>query len=508
MYNVQEILDKIEYSASFAELKSTGVLPEPDADDGYYFISYSHKDYKKVFRDIIDFQKNGLKIWYDRGLESGKSWINEVKKKISSYYCRGVIFYISENYLASESCMLELEHVLKLLNKACLFVTLDGELGKDEQCRLYAPLLEHAPDDAAMLDVLLLCNDELAYEADIGRKIAYIECFREPALLEYTFIHGTNNPIFQAYNMFLGRSALVSGIIDKNVRSVTIPRTISHNGKTYKVHGIQGNAFSHCEQLEQVSLGDNWIMIMEDAFVHCPMLKRVCLGKPGRIAGTKVGMIQKCFLNCPQAELVLSDGEVSYNGTFKNRLDITEADFGGKVHLSGDCFSGCASLKSARLYKKDLMSEKMFYNCGSLEQVSIAKSNRSRWLTQTFYHCKSLRSVTLPPKLRTIGKQAFAGCTSLQEIVIPKKVKAFEPTAFEGCTALASVVLDCKRFSTLHRKPAPYHTTVYLDDVFGTVQRIYIKHPPKKTRLFRTDGFTKVKSDRRGYTLYQRSATC
>jgi len=97
MNDVSNILEQIAQSDSFAQVKNAGILPEPDADEGYYFVSYSHKDYKKVFKDILAFQQNGLPIWYDRGLESGKSWINEVKKKISSYYCRGVIFYISED---------------------------------------------------------------------------------------------------------------------------------------------------------------------------------------------------------------------------------------------------------------------------------------------------------------------------------------------------------------------------------------------------------------------------
>ena len=505
MNETLDILEQIEQSDSFAQIKNAGILPEPDADDGYYFVSYSHKDYKKVFKDIIAFQQNGLPIWYDRGLESGKSWINEVKKKISSYYCRGVIFYISENYLASESCMIELAHWLDLSTKSALFVTLDGQIcdGSDTS-RLDAKVEEYAPDSAAMLPVMLLVNEEIAYEADIAQKIEHTKSFFAPELFEYTFMHGTQNPLLQTYSLFMGRSAFVSGVIDKNVREVTLPATIRHDGKTYRVNGIESNAFSHCTQLEQVTVPDGWMFIMENAFTYCPSLKLVKLGKPAKLFGQRFGMIQKCFLNCPQAELQVSNKSVSYNGTFKNNTTLTHADFGGKMHVSGDCFSGCTSLKSAKLYQKDAMSDKMFYNCTALQEVSVAKNNRSYWLSQTFYNCKNLRSVTLPRKLRKVGKQSFFGCESLTEITIPKKVSSIEADAFDGCTALTTVILNCKRFSTLHKIPKPFHKLIYLDDIFGAATRIYVKHPPKHKPMFRFDNFVKVKSDKRGYTLYQR----
>lgn len=506
MNDVSNILEQIAQSDSFAQVKNAGILPEPDADEGYYFVSYSHKDYKKVFKDILAFQQNGLPIWYDRGLESGKSWINEVKKKISSYYCRGVIFYISEDYLNSDSCMIELVHWLDLIGKSAMFVTLDGPLGDEDDNRLYSRVMQYSPDSTALLPVLLLVNEEIAYEADISEKIALTKQFSDPELLEYTFVHGTDNPILQTYNLFLGRSALVSGVMDKNVREITLPKTVLHDGKTYRVHGIESNAFSHCTQLERVTVPDGWMFIMENAFTYCPSLKTVRLGKPGRLAGKRFGMIQKCFLNCPQAELQVSNKSVSYSGTYKNNTTLTHVDFGGKMHVSGDCFSGCTSLKTAHLYKKDAMSDKMFYNCTALEEVTTTKSNRSFWLNQTFYNCQSLRRVTLPPKLRKIGKLAFAGCESLTEITVPKRVSVIEADAFDGCVSLSTVTLDCKRFATLYKTPKPYHKLIYLDDVFGMAERIYVKHPPKHKQLFRFDSFEKTRSDRRGYTLYQRRA--
>lgn len=46
---------------------------------------------------------------------------------------------------------------------------------------------------------------------------------------------------------------------------------------------------------------------------------------------------------------------------------------------------------------------------------------------------KSLKRVSLPDSLTTLGKGAFATCSGLTNIVIPESVKSIDPTAFEDC---------------------------------------------------------------------------
>ena len=119
--NTKEIISFINSSHSFDEVRAANVLPEPDQDDGFYFVSYSHKDYKKVLTDIVKYFDCGFKIWYDRFLESGKSWTAEVHKKIASYYCKCVIVYVTQNFLQSESCLSEIECICDN-DKSCLLV--------------------------------------------------------------------------------------------------------------------------------------------------------------------------------------------------------------------------------------------------------------------------------------------------------------------------------------------------------------------------------------------------
>ena len=56
-----------------------------------------------------------------------------------------------------------------------------------------------------------------------------------------------------------------------------------------------------------------------------------------------------------------------------------------------------------------------------------------------FQYCDTLKSVTFPNELISIGASAFLGCTSLEEIVIPEGVTYIGPRAFAHCESLKSV---------------------------------------------------------------------
>ena len=59
------------------------------------------------------------------------------------------------------------------------------------------------------------------------------------------------------------------------------------------------------------------------------------------------------------------------------------------------------------------LTDKMFYNCTSLESVSFNGTNA---LSSCFFNCSSLTSLSLPESLTAIEENAFNGCTSLSSI--------------------------------------------------------------------------------------------
>lgn len=72
----------------------------------YIFISYSHKDKKEVYPIIDKLLNDGLRIWYDDGIDPGTEWDENIAKHIEE--CGYFIPFISENYLKSSNCKDEL----------------------------------------------------------------------------------------------------------------------------------------------------------------------------------------------------------------------------------------------------------------------------------------------------------------------------------------------------------------------------------------------------------------
>ena len=106
-------------------------LPAYDisGDKNYLFISYSHKDFAKVYHDLAVFLYNGdtkVRFWYDEGLPAGKNWAEEARKYIEHPRCVGAIFYLSDNLLASDAVLQEME-MIKSVGKPYVSIALDKD---------------------------------------------------------------------------------------------------------------------------------------------------------------------------------------------------------------------------------------------------------------------------------------------------------------------------------------------------------------------------------------------
>ena len=95
MLSLQEKIDLILNSNSLNDVPREA-LPSSHKED-YYFVSYSHKDYKKVLKDILLLETYGINIWYDDEMHIGENWKEVAELYISKYHCKGIIFYLSEN---------------------------------------------------------------------------------------------------------------------------------------------------------------------------------------------------------------------------------------------------------------------------------------------------------------------------------------------------------------------------------------------------------------------------
>lgn len=65
----------------------------------YIFVSYSHKDEKKVLPILSALQREGHRIWYDEGIHAGRNWAIMIGERLKG--CSDFLLFSSENAVAS-----------------------------------------------------------------------------------------------------------------------------------------------------------------------------------------------------------------------------------------------------------------------------------------------------------------------------------------------------------------------------------------------------------------------
>ncbi len=102
-------------------------------------------------------------------------------------------------------------------------------------------------------------------------------------------------------------------------------------------------------------------------------------------------------------------------------------------------YSYCSSIKSVSL--PDGLTSIGYYafkDCTGLTAISIPDSVTSIG-NYAFYKCTGLTSITIPSGVTSIGNYAFRDCTGLTAISIPDSVTSIGNVAFAGCTGLTAI---------------------------------------------------------------------
>lgn len=79
-----------------------------------------------------------------------------------------------------------------------------------------------------------------------------------------------------------------TSVSSKKVKTVSVPKTVTIKGVTYKVTAIAPKAFANCKKLKKVTIGANVKSIGKKAFYHCSKLKEVVI-KSKKLKAAKVG---------------------------------------------------------------------------------------------------------------------------------------------------------------------------------------------------------------------------
>ena len=220
---------------------------------------------------------------------------------------------------------------------------------------------------------------------------------------------------------------------------------------------IPKEAFKNCGNIEDIII-DGGRNILDGAFENCKNLKNLYIPKSISSIGsniladcTKLETLTIPFIGTNRQD---QNTETSVLGSF---FGYDDSNITGTIQYYNEnndfhYYKVPRTLKNVSVLNQTTIPAGAFSECDFLEKVAIVTGGSMN--RYAFYHCASLKTVTLPNDLQTIGEQAFAECESLETINIPVKVKKIGEQAFYNARSLKNVIM-------------PDSVTEIADDIFN-----------------------------------------
>lgn len=296
----------------------------------------------------------------------------------------------------------------------------------------------------------------------------------------YQYVSGTADEVAVSYNNY--ETGRYGGNYTNYSGYVSVPATVTYNGKTYKVTAVSNHAFQECSvttvslpntiksigyaafldcyQLTSVNLPSSITTIGDNAFNGCTVLGNVTLPTALKSIGNNAFQNCKTFTSIDIPNGVTTIGASAFSSC-SNLASISIPS--SVVSVGSSAFSGTAwytNLPNGMVYfgsiaynYKGTMPENTtieikegttsiaggaFTNCVNLVSISIP-SSVTYIGNNAFYYCSGLKSVDIPYNVKNIETNTFAGCTSLTSVKISDGVISIGPYAFSGCRSLKSL---------------------------------------------------------------------
>ena len=461
-------------------------LPDVYTTD-FYFISYSHHDYKEVYNDIFDLEEAGLSIWYDRGIPAGSDWKEVATKYIAPFSCKGTIFYISESALVSAAIQMEIESAL-LYKKPFLVILISSHKESLRQLieRLYQ---EKKIDENRYTYYLKVFKEEIIYltiDSPIEtKKEKIINCLPKQKKLSLGSIAVTNcdkdtkrpnsySLFIDSVNDFYASKITADDYLDL-IEAEVLPR---HSYAGFIRNPKEVDYDNPIKKLEDITSIE--ISIDGSCFANDQSLTYIEYPNYYHRAAPRPPFIGQCaFYNCRNLRefkfIRREDQQRVKNArigvaAFKKCYSLESFDF-ERLIFDDESFAWCISLKEAdlsRSFGKILCSDpwelsipdRAFNNCHSLETVyfptyliyiadrAFAETNLSKVEfpnvfktigNESFAYCENLKVVKFNQELEEIGEGAFFK-TPVEELIFPASLKVINNCAFCGCSHVKKIV--------------------------------------------------------------------
>lgn len=433
MYTTEEKIAIIEQSNSFLDLNKD-ILPKAHKED-YYFVSYSHKDYKQVMKDILLLEDSGINIWYDSDMHIGENWEEIAESYISKYQCKGIIFYLSKNSILSAACNKEVEYVLEN-NKQ--FFSINIPLEGEEYAQSGLSMLLNLKKQGHAVSEKLIDNFEkafsdkllyLSYTDSLQRKKEQIEKLKGEDLFVFSYDYNTSTSNSSSKLDICRDNSLVRVNFKTNYQ--INDKESTNFGELLPLETIEKCVFANSFKLAEVVLPPNINKIESYAFINCYKLKNINL----------------------QGDYLQRIGDFAFANCESLNIDYIDCNF-----IYQHAFSQCYSLKDLRLTSVELGSF-TFFKCVNLSKIAF-DNEPIKFGSHLFYKCKNLKEITIKKgapnvienkkSTLVIENGCFDDCTSLKELTFKGKVDlSGAHSLFSGCSSLESVNFELSNFKNI-----------------------------------------------------------
>lgn len=413
-----------------------GRIPFPAyrGDEPYIFVSYAHKDAKRVFAEIKRFYDANYHVWYDEGIAPGNEWADEIERALSN--CALFVVFLTKASVDSENVADEINLAIDEKKPAIAVYLEECELKGGLKLRFkrkQAIMRYEMTEEEYVYKYTTTFDDLLGRESPppalpvpvpFGEKVKRFFAAHKKAVaavLAAVVLAGAGFGIF----------AMVSNGAKETAANNSVSATVAETAALTQQSSAAENAVNDGSSAAQTMDEEDW----EDLLSAEPTpLSSFEIDEGESDAGTYKSITK--FIGT-ETEIVIPSGitaiaENAFSNTHIKSVVITH----GVNAIWGKAFFNCSSLK--KVYIADSVTEigtELFHNDTNLSDVRWSKGLNTIPF-ESFMGCSSLVSFEIPNSVEEIGTSAFEGCTSLKKIVIPSNVKKLNVRSFQDCTSM------------------------------------------------------------------------